>query len=133
MQSDQLAQLLFDQSPLLARHQTERALRLRVSRAWEELARQQQEGTISTDTLRTKLEELDVFVEGKLSGENVLALAREAECMYPEFIAVMPRALASRFEQLRIARLWASLLNPEALKRLSIAVAQDRTATGNAA
>ena len=127
MTSDLIAQVLFDQSSPKDRYVSERSLRMRVEQAWSKIQTQTQMGELDEAQLTSMLNRLDQFLVGKLSGQHVLYLARLAESEYPNIIPLMPNFLAARYEQLRVARLWSSLLNPEALKRLADAVAIERT------
>lgn len=124
--SDSMANTLFNQEPPISRHVFERKLRIEVRAAWEEIRNRLTKGQISQSQVQVLLEELDIWLDGRLSGQNVLALAREAEDEFAGWIRLMPRSLACRYEELRVARLWSALLNPEALNRLSSAIASER-------
>jgi len=128
MVHDAMAETLFGngQDALLNRHHGERELRIRIQLYWEHLAGLQHDQEVSESTIREKLAALDVWASNKLSGRNVLHLAVYAERHYPEWIALMPRLLASRYEELRMARLWSALLNPKALRRLRLAIESER-------
>lgn len=125
--SDRIAQVLFDQSVPLTRLSTERLLSTRVEQYWEMLHLRHEAGTLSDESLAYRLSALDSFIAGKLSGAPLLHLAQVAEQEYPNFIALMPQCLAELYEQLRAARLWSALLNPESLRRLAEAVERERT------
>lgn len=126
MMSDSMSDTLFNQEPPISRHIIERKLRLQVRAFWHELKLRLDSGELSQAGVEKRLAELDTWIAGKLSGQNELALARDAEENYPEWIRCMPQTLALRYEELRVARLWSALLNPEALTRLQAAIAMER-------
>lgn len=128
--SDGLAKTLFDLEPPLPRHLIETKIRQGVRWYWEELDFASKNGLISQAGVEKKLELLDRWVYGKLSGANVLLLAQDAETLFPDWIRLMPRLLALRYEELRVARLWSALLNPEALGRLRVAIQMERRSQG---
>lgn len=126
MLSDSISDTLFNQEPPVSRHILERKLRLQVRTFWHELKSRLESGEISQAGAEKRLRALDGWMADKLSGQNVLALARDAEESYPEWIRFMPQLLAMRYEELRVARLWSALLNPEALSRLRTAIQMER-------
>ena len=130
MVSDSMAKTLFRQDPPLRRRVGEKKLREHISAAWLALNEKRQRGQISEVTLRRRLARLDAWAAPRLSGRHVLMLAMEAERMYPTWIIDMPRLLALRYEELRVARLWSTLLNPEALSRFRIAIDAERELGG---
>lgn len=125
--ADTMAKTLFDMEPPLARHQLEKAIRLKVCVFWEDLYTQLEEGAISQAAAEALLDKLDIWMRHRLSGQNVLFLVRKAEERYPDWIRLMPRTLAARYEELRVARNWSALLNPEALNRLRTAIEMERS------
>ena len=126
MLSDSLSDTLFNQEPPISRHILERKLRLRVRGFWHDLKVRVENGEVSEAGAERRLRALDKAIAGKLSGQNVLALARDAEESYKNWIVYMPNLLALRYEELRVARLWSALLNPEALTRLRTAIQMER-------
>lgn len=131
MLADRLALTLFDQEAPISRHLYERKLRLSARLFLEQVQQLQEVGAVSPGWVRERLARLDEWMAGRLSGQNVLALAREVELMCPDWVALLPRLLASRYEELRVARLWAALLNPEALYRLRAAIEDERGIGGH--
>jgi len=121
-----MAKALFQQGAPIHRHQNELALRSRIVEYWAHLAQLQRNGKLTDQELGCRLEELDTWANGRLSGTHLLFLAKHAEKDYPQWIALMPRLLALRYEELRVARLWSSLLNPRALSRLRQAIHAER-------
>lgn len=121
-----MAKTLFDQEPPISRFSIEKKIRVQICMLWEALHAKVESGEISQAQLESKLGELDGWIKGKLSGQNVLYLVRLAEQMYPEWVRLMPQLLASRYEELRVARSWSALLNPEALSRLRTAIEMER-------
>jgi len=126
MGDDAMAKTLFEQAAPIARHQSELALRAHVTDYWAHLSRLEREGKLSESELSQRLDDLDAWIHGRLSGANVLYLVMLAEKDYPHWIMLMPRLLALRYEELRVARLWSSLLNPMALSRLRQATQMER-------
>lgn len=126
MMSDSIAVTLFNQEPPIVRLQMERKLRLRVREFWRVLKARSDAGEISEAGVERRLGLLDQWLDGRLSGQNVLSLARDAEIHYPEWISYMPRLLSMRYEELRVARLWSALLNPNALGRLRKAIEAEK-------
>lgn len=126
MMADSISETLFNQEPPIRRHMVERKLRMQIRTFWHELKIRRDAGEISQKGVEQRLRQVDDWVAGKLSGQNVLALARDAEESYPEWIRFMPKLLAMRYEELRVARLWSALLNPEALSRLKAAIEMER-------
>jgi len=125
--TDATAKTLFDQEPPLERHIGERKLRRQVTVYLYELKEMVQSGQLSETALSRKLQVLDQWLCTRLSGTNVLALAKEIEIGMPEWVPYMPRTIGSRYEELRVARIWSALLNPQALSLLSTAIAQERS------
>jgi len=126
MLEDTMADTLFRQEAPLSRLQDELRLRTRIVAYWEHLFAQAKRREITEREARKKLDALDIWASKKLSGENVLYLAVHAEREYPDWIMLMPRLLALRYEELRTARLWSALLNPRALSRLRAAIESER-------
>ena len=124
--ADTMAKTLFDIEPPISRYSIEKKLRLQICIFWEELKGYQESGRFSEASVEAQLEKLDQWIAGRLSGQNILFLVRLAEEAYPDWVRLMPRLLAARYEELRIARSWSALLNPEALNRLRTAIEIER-------
>jgi len=127
MLDDSMANTLFRQEAPLRRRQYELTLRTHITKYWAHLSRLLRQRRITEMEVRSKLDALDLWASKKLSGENVLYLAVHAEREHPDWIMLMPRLLALRYEELRTARLWSALLNPMALSRLRIAIESERS------
>lgn len=93
-----------------------------VKRKWEEFAEKMHRNEITKDELTTKLAAMDSWLQGKISGGSLSDLLVEAELKYPHFIYLMPDTLAKRYEEIRIARIWSMLLNPESLIQLRASI-----------
>lgn len=131
--SDQTANTLFgNQQAPIHRHRMEQKVRQKTSDYLMHLYREQEEGIISLDVAAGKLSVLDEWLHLKLSGENMLALALHIEAHMPDFILYLPKFMGARYEELRVARLWSALLNPEALEHLIQSIRDDSdTVDGN--
>ena len=125
--ADAMADTLFDQEAPLQRHVMERRIITQIRLVWQLLRDEVESGARSMASAKQVLATVDRWADGKLSGRHVLTLARDAEEYYREWIPMMPKVLGSRYEELRVARLWSALLNPEALSRLRIAIETERS------
>lgn len=102
-----------------------------VERLWAGLQAKSQAGTIEQETISDVLMKLDAWLRNKLSGESLHTLLRTAEGRYPHFIQYMPESLAARYEEIRIARIWSSLLDPNALIKLRAGIEMEREVGGS--
>lgn len=123
--ADSMAKTLFGQDPPTYRYVTEMKLRRGASEMLRNLYIETTSGAISTQLAHDRLAKLDSWIAPKLSGQNVLSIAREVETRMPEWIIHMPNLIGRRYEEMRVARLWSALLNPGALNHLRTAIAQE--------
>lgn len=122
LMADNMGDILFAQEPSIERHANERYLRRQAQSFIGYIAETIRRNKGVDEATEEKLKTFDQWLHTKLSGSNILHLAKEIESTSPEMIPLLPLTLGARFEELRIARLWASLLNPESLRRLSSAI-----------
>jgi len=124
--TDTISETLFNDAPALHRVAFERRLLHRLRGYLEAVQDQMLNGMLSEGQVQLRLSKLDQWLNGRLSGRNLLALVRDAETRFPSLIELMPRVLSQRYEEVRVARIWASLLNANALKHLRSAIAAER-------
>ena len=123
---DKMAGLMYDCPPSDNRRELENQAVNQTQRLWKSLQEQVDRDRISPEELKEKLNQLDSWLKGKLSGSSYLSLLRTAEMFHPNFIELMPEILMSRYEEMRVARIWSALFEPEALVRLRSAVETEK-------
>lgn len=124
--SDEMATTLYgNQEPHIRRTRMELKIRQRATDYLLHLYQQQENAVMSMAVIEPKLERLDDWIHNKLSGENMLALARTIESQMTDFVMYLPKFMGVRYEELKLARLWSALLNPESLARLTHSIRAD--------
>lgn len=124
--SDTMADTLYgDQEPHVHRTLMEMRILQKASECLRELYHQQESGEVSMEVISRKLARIDDWIYHRLSGQNMLALAQLIESQMADFVMYLPKFMGVRYEELRIARLWSALLNPESLERLTLSIRAD--------
>lgn len=115
---DKVAELLYanqsDQNLLLI----ESSVINHMESLWFSLSARLERGDLSKHEVEKRLLEVDAWLKHRLTGATMHALLLSAEVKYPQFVQYMPETLASRYEEIRVARIWSSLFDPETLIRL---------------
>lgn len=124
--SDSMLDVLYNDPPEIARIDFERALLANVREYLEGIQDKLLAEELSEDRVRELLSRLDAWLDGRLCGRNLLNLIKDAEMLFPALLEYMPRVIMARYDEMRVARIWSSLLSPEALRRLSSAIADER-------
>ncbi|MGY6273106.1 hypothetical protein ACXIUT_25815 [Achromobacter denitrificans] len=127
MMDDHMAETLFMQEPPLVRRDFEKALYRAIVESWTVLEQDLADKRLGLEGVMRRLGQIDDWAAGRLSGHFVLMLLRDAEVSHPSWIRYMPKLLAQRYEELRVARIWSALLNPDAMSRLRQAIEVERS------
>lgn len=97
---------------------------------WLRLDTKRKQREITEAEIEKTLRHVDGWLKHKLSGSGMHSLLLSAETKYPDFIRYMPETLASRYEEIRIARIWSSLFDPETLIRLKAGIDFEKNISG---
>ena len=127
---DNVASLLYANQTEESRFFLEVSAVNQVEALWLRLKAGLESGRISQNQAAEMLGRLDLWLKHRLSGAQMQRLLQSIEVKYPEFIRHMPESMASRYEEIKVARLWSSLFDPEALIRLSSSIEVEKNLSG---
>lgn len=116
--NDSVIRVLYQCSNTADKGQLETLICNRIENRWQVLNERLLNGSASDDDIKAELNLIDQWLDGKLSGESLFRLLTKAEISYPTFIRYMPINLVKRYEEIRLARIWSTLLDPESLIQL---------------
>lgn len=119
---DNIAKLLYHQSGKKAHIINEMKLCNEVEIFWQKLSSKLESKSITQEKADEALSKLDVWISNKLSGESYYRLLTKIEKEFPEFIKKMPLSIAARYEEMKVARIWSMMLDPESLHILNISI-----------
>ena len=119
---DNIAKLLYHQSGKKAHIINEMKLCNEVEAFWQKLSLKLESKSITQEKADEALSKLDAWISNKLSGESYYRLLKKIEKEFPEFIKKMPLSIAARYEEMKVARIWSMMLDPESLYILNISI-----------